>query len=134
MNVSLYVITVSEKKIVTKDYAPIMEEATYTTNRLDSPGQLSFTLIEKNGIAIPEGAAVYMQVDGFDLFKGYVFSAERSKNRRVKYTAYDQLRYLRAKASYTFVAMSLEDIIRQIAKDFGLRVGELANTGYKIPC
>ena len=133
MNVSLKVVTRYENKTVTKDYAPIMEEGTYTTNRLDSPGQFSFTLIEKNGIAIPEGAGVYVQVDGYDLFKGYVFTAERSRNKRVKYTAYDQLRYLKAKSSYTFIAMSLEDIIRQIATDFGLVVGDLAETGYKIP-
>lgn len=133
MNISLKVVYKYANKTVTKDYAPIMEECTYTTNRVDSPGQFSFNLIENSGIAIPEGAAVYVRVDDQDFFKGYIFAAERSRNKRVKYTAYDQLRYLKAKASYTFVAMTIEQIITQIAGDFGLQVGELAATGYKIP-
>ena len=133
MNVSLKVTEKLDGKIVVKDNAPALAGAELTTNRLDSAGKMTFTLIENSGIAITEGSLVYCTVDGEDFFKGYVFSAERDRKKQVKYTAYDQLRYLKAKASYTFVAMSLEDIIRQIASDFKLTVGDLATTGYKFP-
>lgn len=133
MGLSLKVITKTKNKIITKDYAPVMTQADFATNRYDSPGKFSFDTVEESGIDIELGSAIYVQDDDVKLFKGYVFSAERSRNGKVKYTAYDQLRYLKAKASYTFVAVSVEDIIRQIAKDFNLEVGELANTGYKIP-
>ncbi len=133
MNISLKVITHYQNKDIIKDYAPVLSEASYTTNRKDSPGCFSFTLIEQQGIDIEMGSCVYVQLEEQNFFKGYVFSAERQRNRKVKYTAYDQLRYLKAKASYTFIAQSVEDIIRQIASDFGLKVGKLANTEYKIP-
>jgi hypothetical protein len=137
MDISLKVSKVkntkSVKKTTTYEYAPKLASAEYSTNRMDSPGKFTFTLIEDTGIAIEEGSCIRVKVNGKDFFKGYVFTAERSEDRKVKYTAYDQLRYLKAKASYTFVAKSLEDIIRKIAKDFGLKVGDLAKTGYKFP-
>ncbi len=105
-----------------------------TTNRFDSPAQLNFTVLEKNGISIPEGSSVSLAVDGVNMFKGYVFTAEQNRDREVQYTAYDQLRYLKANASYVFEAMTLGQIIQQIAGDFGLTCGTLADTGYAFPC
>ena len=119
------------KKTVTKKYAPISAE--YETNRMDAPGKFTFSLAEKKGVDIEMGSCIRVKVNGKPFFKGYVFTAERTANKKVKYVAYDQLRYLKAKASYTFKAASLEDIITKISKDFGLKVGELANTGYKFP-
>ena len=48
-------------------------------------------------------------------------------------TCYDQLRYLKASASYSFYAMTAGEIIRQIAEDLQLSVGQIADTGYKLP-
>ncbi len=116
------------------DYSNAISEAELTTNRFDSPAQLSFTVLEKNGISIPEGSSVSLAVDGVNMFKGYVFTAEQNRDGEVQYTAYDQLRYLKANASYVFEAMTLGQIIQQIAADFGLTCGTLADTGYAFPC
>lgn len=90
--------------------------------------------MENNGISIPEGSSVELSVDGVKMFRGYVFTAEQNRDGEVEYTAYDQLRYLKASASYTFEAMTLGQIIQQIAVDFGLTVGTLSDTGYAFPC
>lgn len=116
------------------DYSNAIEKAELTTNRFDSPAQLNFTVLEKNGISIPEGSSVSLAVDGVNMFKGYVFTAEQNRDGEVQYTAYDQLRYLKANASYVFEAMTLGQIIQQIAGDFGLTCGTLADTGYAFPC
>ena len=71
---------------------------------------------------------------GRKLFKGYIFTIERNREGETTYTAYDQLRYLKANASYVFENMSLSQIIQQIAADFGLTVGTLTETGYIFPC
>lgn len=133
MDVSLKVVEKTDNKKTVIEYAPALIEAEFTTTRLDSAGKLTFSTVEDSGIAIKEGSQVRFKVDGVNVFKGYVFTAERSRNRKVSYTAYDQLRYLKAKASYLFEAMTLDEIIRQIATDFKLKIGELAPTGYKIP-
>jgi hypothetical protein len=133
MNISLKVSKKTKNKTIVKDYAPAFIEGEYVTNRMDSPGKFTFSLVENKGVAIEVGSCVKVKLDGNNFFKGYVFTAERSEDRRVKYTAYDQLRYLKAKASYTFTAVTLEEIITKIAKDFNLKVGDLAKTGYKFP-
>lgn len=116
------------------DYSTAATDAELTTSRFDSPAKLTFTVLEKSGISIPEGSSVELAVDGVKMFKGYVFTASQNRDREVEYTAYDQLRYLKANASYVFEAMTLPQIIQQIAADFNLTYGTLVDTGYAFPC
>lgn len=124
-------VTTQDGKLI--DYTPALISAELTTQRFDAPGKLTFEGAEGQGIAIPEGSAVRLSDNGATEFLGYVFTASRDRYGTTSYVAYDQLRYLRAKQSYTFVNLSLEDIIRQIAADFGLTVGALSETGYVFP-
>lgn len=119
--------------ITRTNYADICTEVTVTSERFDTAGKLEFSTIEESGIAIDSGAAVSFVDNGTPVFAGFVFTAKREMDGKVSYTAYDQLYYLKAKASYTFVNMSVEQIITQIAADFGLTVGTLAPTGYVFP-
>lgn len=116
------------------DYSTAATDAELTTSRFDSPAKLTFTVLEKSGISIPEGSSVELAVDGLRMFKGYVFTASQNRDGEVEYTAYDQLRYLKANASYVFEAMTLPQIIQQIAADFDLTCGTLVDTGYAFPC
>ncbi|HIQ73298.1 MAG TPA: hypothetical protein IAA51_02645 [Candidatus Cottocaccamicrobium excrementipullorum] len=116
------------------NYSSSATKAELTTNRFDSPAKLTFTILEQNQISIPEGSSVELAVDGVNMFKGYVFTASQNRDGEVEYTAYDQLRYLKANASYVFEAMTLPQIIQQIAADFGLTCGTLVDTGYAFPC
>lgn len=116
------------------DYSTAATDAELTTSRFDSPAKLTFTVLEQSGISIPEGSSVELAVDGVKMFKGYVFTASQNRDGEVEYTAYDQLRYLKANASYVFEAMTLPQIIQQIAADFNLTCGTLVDTGYAFPC
>lgn len=116
------------------EYKDLTSEAELTTQRYDSPGKLTFTCIESGHINIQVGSMVTLTVDGIVMFKGYVFTVQRTKDGETSYTAYDQLRYLKASASYTFVGQTLAQIIQQIASDFGLTVGMLEDPGYAFPC
>ena len=131
--VSLKVTTKYQDKTIITDYAPCVSKIDTVTQRIDAAGKMTFVLTENQGISIREGSSVLCEVDGGGLFKGYVFKAEKTVGKKVTYTCYDQLRYLKAKASYAFEAMSVEQIIKRIADDFGLQVGTLESTGYKIP-
>lgn len=138
-SISLQVQTVSPApggatQTVITDYTNVIQKAELTTNRFDSPAKLSFTCLEKSGIGIAEGSSVELSVDGVKMFKGYVFTAERNRDGEVAYVAYDQLRYLKANASYVFGAMTLPQIIQQIAADFNLTCGTLEEPGYAFPC
>lgn len=119
---------------VIRDYSDVTASAKLTTNRFDSPAKLSFTCLERGGIELTEGSLVELIVDGVRMFRGYVFTAERNQDGEVSYTAYDQLRYLKANASYIFENMTLPQIIQRIASDFGLVCGTLEEPGYAFPC
>lgn len=115
------------------DYAPITQKVDYTTNRNGSAGKLTFTYLQEKPINLTEGAKVQFYVDGKEVFLGFVFVIEQDRWGVVSVTAYDQLRYLKAKASYSFIGKRLGEIIQQIATDMQLQVGTLEDTGYIIP-
>ncbi len=129
--ISLRVQTKSGKIYEVKNSTHDIE---WTTQRMDSPGKLDFSIIEDSESDIDCGSSVLFSVDGQEVFFGYIFKTTRNRDGEVSYIAYDQLRYLKANASYVFEAMSLEQIITRIAADFGLKVGTLAETGYAFPC
>lgn len=114
------------------DIAPQTQKVTYTTNRTGSPGTLKFT-VNAAGISFIEGDAVRFSVDGQVIFLGWVFTKSRDRYAVIDVTCYDQLRYLKASASYCFVGRTAGDIIREIAQDFQLAIGALDDTGYAIP-
>lgn len=114
------------------DIAPQVQKAIYTTNRTGSPGMLKFT-VNASGISFVEGDAVRLSVDGQVVFLGWVFTKSRDRYAVIEVTCYDQLRYLKASASYCFVGRTAGQIIREIAQDFQLTVGTLDDTGYPIP-
>ncbi|MFR3729179.1 hypothetical protein [Lacrimispora sp.] len=115
------------------DYAPVTQKVTYTTNRNGSAGKLTFTYLQEKPINLTEGAKVQFYVDGKEIFLGFVFVIEQDRWGVVSVTAYDQLRYLKAKASYSFVGKRLGEMIQQIATDMQLQTGNLEDTGYVIP-
>lgn len=114
------------------DIAPQVQKVTYTTNRTGSPGALKFT-VNASGISFLEGDTVRFSVDGQVVFLGWVFTKSRDRYAVIDVTCYDQLRYLKASASYCFVARTAGQIIQEIAQDFQLAVGTLDDTGYSIP-
>lgn len=116
-------------------YQPEIEgEVTWDTERRGSPGTLKFNVIAENGFIFREGNAVRMKWNGYKIFYGFVFTKDKKKETRtIEVTAYDQLRYLKNKDSYTYKNKTAGDVIRMIAKDFNLKTGTIAATGYKIP-
>lgn len=115
------------------EISPCAEEITYTTNRTGSPGTLKFTLIKAGDVAFLEGDTVRFSVDGKLIFFGWVFTKSKNRWGVIEVTCYDRLRYLKANASYAFYDQKAGDIIKQIAEDFQLTLGSIADTGYAIP-
>lgn len=114
------------------DIAPQVQSVTYTTNRTGSPGTLKFT-VNASEISFVEGDPVRFSVDGQLIFLGWVFTKTRDRHAIIEVTCYDQLRYLKASASYCFTGRTAGEIITEIAEDFQLAAGHLDDTGYPIP-
>ena len=114
------------------DVAPQVQQVTYTTNRTGSPGTLKFT-VNASGISFLEGDTVRFSAGGQVIFLGWVFTKSRDRYGIIDVTCYDQLRYLKASASYCFVGRTAGDIIREIAQDFQLQTGQMDETGFALP-
>lgn len=114
-------------------YQPLIEEdITLEWARADSPGKLTFKVVNDGKVSFQEGDPVRFVVDGVKLFYGFVFTKKRDKEQVIDVTCYDQLRYLKNKDSMKYKDVTASDVIRTIAGSFGLQCGEIADTGIAI--
>ena len=115
-------------------YAPVLSgDITWSTERKGTPGKLEFTVVQDEILKTAEGDPVRFVVNGNKVFFGYIFKRKPGKDGTLAITAYDQLRYLKNKESYVYRAKRADEVVRMIAEDFRLNVGELENTEYVIP-
>ena len=110
----------------------VLDDVQWETARLGEPGKLTFTVVKDNIISFEEGNEVNLFVDGKRLFFGYVFSKSRNKDHHIKVVAYDQLRYFKNKDIYIYKNKTASELLKMVAGDFGLRVGNVEDTRYKI--
>lgn len=111
----------------------VIDGIEWTTERYGSPGKLTFKVLLDDALDITEGNAVRFKKDNNNIFYGFIFSKKMDKDKIITVTAYDQLRYLKNKATYVYENMTAGEVIKMVATDFGLQTGYLENTGYKIP-
>ena len=111
----------------------LTETVSYDTQRTGSPGKLTFACHKVKDIFHAPGDVVRFSVDGTLIFFGWVFTVSTDRWGVIEITCYDQLRYLKANASYAFYGVSAGEIIAQIAGDFGLTLSTIEDTGYKLP-
>ena len=126
-----YVMTIRHK-----DTEYIMEvlDGVKITRNIDSiPAKMSFKVVNDADLDFTEGNHVTFTVNGTVVFSGYVFSKNRDKKDIITVTAYDQLRYLKNKDCYVYYDKTATEVIKMIAEDYGLTLGDVANTEYKIP-
>lgn len=119
------------------DISEVASSFSWSTSRNGKAGKMDFTLIESlyqdKGFKYNNGDIIRVSKDGVNMFYGYIFSISGGKEEEIKITAYDQVRYLMMNDTYLFRNMTATDILKKIAGDFGLSVGVLEDTGYKIP-
>lgn len=111
----------------------VLDDVVWSTERKGAPGKLTFKVLKDEVLDFAEGNIVTVLHNGKNLFKGYVFAKRRNKDGVISVTAYDQLRYLKNKEIYILNDFKASDLIRALAEDFMLKVGEIEDTGYVIP-
>lgn len=114
-------------------FQPVVEEGiTWSTERKNTPGQLTFKVVKDDIINFTEGDAVRMKVNGTGVFYGFVFKKKRDKSNIITVTAYDQLRYLKNKDTYVYTNKTASELITMIAVDFQMNTGFIEDTEFKI--
>lgn len=117
-----------------KLYEPVVEEGVeWETERKGVPGKLTFNVLVDNILDFTEGNPVRMSVDGTNVFYGFVFTKKRDKNGIIQVTCYDQLRYLKNRHIMSYIGITAAKLIKQLASQFQMQVGEIEDTEYIIP-
>lgn len=111
----------------------VVEGITWETARVGEPARLTFTVIKDDKLSFSEGAEVIFKYGNVGVFSGRVFEKSRNKDHHIEVTCYDRTFYLKNKENYVMAGVRADQIITRIAMDMGIRVGEMANTGYVIP-
>ena len=84
-------------------FPEIVDSVTWTTERKDTPGKLVFSVLWDSKLDIEEGNPVKLTVKGTVVFYGFIFTFSHTKSTVVQITAYDQIRYLLNKDTYTTI-------------------------------
>lgn len=122
-------------QIITKKYiyTPVaLSGMTWSTERKSSPGTLKFSIINDPGLDIAEGDIVSLKEGDYGIFWGYIFTLQYSNDGTVRITAYDQLRYLKNKDTRIYKSLTADELLKSIAQDYRLTVGECDKTGLSI--
>jgi len=131
-------LLLDNKEGVIWDLSGIAADITWKTSRIGRPGSLEFTFI-RNGIyqakdfKINTGDVISFRYSGTNVFFGYVFKITEGDEESVKILCYDQIRYLQNSDTYSFTGATAAEILQRIAGDFGLKLGQVDETGYRIP-
>lgn len=122
VSVNIYATLYDNQRDKAYDISEVISNLEITTHIDSDPGKATFDIIKCDGIQFWEGATVSIQIDGYKMFKGYVFAKKRDKNVDIiSVTCYDQLRYLKNKDSYVFENMTSDEIFTKICNDFVLK-------------
>ena len=106
-----------------------------TFERKGSPGKCTFSIVqEEDGkVEFEEGDEVSVKISQTWMFKGYIFSKSRNKDGEIKFTCYDQLRYLKAEEAVVIENMTVGEITKDIIKSRQLKEGTIRDSSFKIP-
>lgn len=114
--------------------SPVIEgDIVWETSRRDSASSLTFTVVKDETLNFHEGNPVSFRFNGANVFYGYVFKKSRSDSRLIKVTCYDQLRYFKNKDTISYTNKTYTEVLKMLAADYGLKVGTVVDTKYKIP-
>lgn len=110
----------------------VLDGVTWELCRKGAPGKLTFRVLYDDVLQMNYGDAIDVTWNGTQFFHGYVFSKKRNKDSRWDVVAYDQIRYLLNKDTFSYIGKRADEVIRELANDYELAVGELDNTEFVI--
>lgn len=121
------------------DVTELVQSATTSGNATTFDRKLNLKITgtidgRKRALNVEEGARVLYYVDDVLDFVGVLFAQDIESYGDMNLIAYDTNIYL-AKSNDSFIIKNKKasDVIKQIARDYGIEIGQIDDTGYVIP-
>ncbi|WKL00916.1 hypothetical protein Q0F98_28910 [Paenibacillus amylolyticus] len=115
-----------------------VQNVEWSGQKLKAPRTLTATILSTTrGMhrkqPVDVGDQLLFKWKGEELFRGTVFTKDRTKSGSLALTAYDDLVYLtKSEDKYVFTGKTLGEIVRRICGDFGIPIGKIADTPHKL--
>lgn len=113
------------------EISQLVTKVSYTDKLNDGCSKLEFTLINDN-LKIQNSSVVQFKYSGANIFYGFVFKHEMNKKGEITVTAYDKLRYCKAKDTIQVRNVSVTDLVKTMCTRFDLPQGTITDTSYKL--
>ena len=112
-------------------YRPVVVgEVVLSRYQVNMTAKATFKVAKDETINFQKRNEIRIYWDGVLCFLGYVFSKKRDKEEQIAVCAYDQLRYLKNKASYIFQNKKASDMVKEICGDYQLQTGTISDSGF----
>lgn len=113
------------------EISELVIKVSYTDKLNDGCSKLEFSFIDDN-LKIANGNPVRFKFNGVNIFSGIVFKHGHSNEKEITVTAYDQLRYCKAKDEIVVLKDTATSLIKRMCTYFGLRQGTVIDTNYTL--
>lgn len=111
------------------EISELITSLSYTDKLNDGCSKLEFSYIDDE-LKIPNGSNVWFSYEGKKIFCGFVFKYTVNKEKEISVTAYDQLRYCKAKDEIVVLKDTSTSLVKRMCTYFGLRTSKIADTNY----
>lgn len=118
-----------DKKIY--EISELVTSISYKDVLNDGCSKLEFSYLDDD-LKIQNGSVVRFIFDNEKIFYGYVFKHGQNKKKEITITAYDQLRYCKAKDTIVVKNDTVTTLANKMCNYFNLRKGTLTDTQYKL--
>jgi hypothetical protein len=111
------------------EISELVKSVSYTDKLNNGCGKLEFSYVN-NDLEIENGSIVKFKYDDVGVFYGFVFKHSKNSKGEITVTAYDQLRYCKAKDEIVVLKDTSTTLVNRMCVYFGLNTGVLTNTNY----
>ncbi|WP_313133741.1 XkdQ/YqbQ family protein [Anaerocolumna sp.] len=111
------------------EISELVTSISYSDKLNDGCSKLEFSYIDDK-LTIENGSPVRFKYDNKYIFSGIAFKHGHTKDKEIAITAYDQLRYCKAKDEIVVLKDTATTLTKRMCTYFGLRAGVLTDTKY----
>lgn len=111
------------------EISELVTKVSFTDKLNDGCSKLEFSYINDD-LIITNGSTVRFKYNDAEIFNGYVFKVSRDDKKEISVTAYDQLRYCKAKDVIVVEKDTTTTLVKRMCNYFNLRTGTITDSGY----
>jgi hypothetical protein len=123
-----FLVKVDDK---TYEISQLVSKVTFKDSINNGCSSLEFTYINQD-LIIKNGSVVSFTYNSSNIFYGFVFKVSRGKGKEITVTAYDQLRYCKAKDIIIVNEDTVTTLVTRMCNYYHLKKGTLSDMGYKL--